>query len=397
MLYAFKQPLQIASDEMSETSDYTNLTKHCQAHLCTKLKLFVELPFSKTTNIMSNKFEDYLNKFDETDWLKSLDELLSAIGEVDRTATQIWFRFFPLALHDYLQTVEDTEKAVQKFVMQGDYELKNQIDSSHKFLYGHRFWKEVKDAIEKHAASFTSEDANLTDEIKEIAKTAAQNVKADVSLLVGITAVGLMTLRQVGCSAFKTAEGKIYIDRQHAKKSAKEVLARRAKDDSQGILGFLKTIDKNWTVVYDENTNQASFKLFDAEELASGSARDQSKNWKALDERCWEGVIPVECRSASCGTCWIGVVGGAEKLSDVARLERKQMKIFGYNQGDAEKPFMRLACQAKAHGAVSIVIPPWNGVFGKKIYGNIEKIELEPATSSAVKLREAIASATETK
>ncbi|MDQ3089169.1 MAG: hypothetical protein M3Q78_11325, partial [Acidobacteriota bacterium] len=137
---------------------------------------------------MSNKFEDYLNKFDETDWLKSLDELLSAIGEVDRTATQIWFRFFPLALHDYLQTVEDTEKAVQKFVMQGDYELKNQIDSSHKFLYGHRFWKEVKDAIEKHAASFTSEDANLTDEIKEIAKTAAQNVKADVSLLVGITA-----------------------------------------------------------------------------------------------------------------------------------------------------------------------------------------------------------------
>ncbi|MDQ3180025.1 MAG: 2Fe-2S iron-sulfur cluster-binding protein, partial [Acidobacteriota bacterium] len=195
--------------------------------------------------------------------------------------------------------------------------------------------------------------------------------------------------------AFKTAEGKIYIDKQHAKKSAKEVLARRAKDDSQGILGFLKTIDKNWTIVYDENTNEAHFRLFDEEELASGSARDQSKNWKALDERCWEGVIPVECRSASCGTCWIGILGGAEKLSDVARLERKQMKIFGYNQGDDEKPFLRLACQAKAHGAISIVIPPWNGVFGKKIYGNIENVELEPATTSAVKLRETIASATE--
>ena len=343
---------------------------------------------------MTTKFEDFLNKFNETDWLKSLDELLPAIHEVDRTATQIWFRFYPLALYNYLQTVEDKEKAVQKFVMQGNYELKNQIDSSHKFLYGHRFWKEAKDAIEKRATSFTSETANLEGEIKEIAKTAAQNTKTDVSLLVGIAAVGLMTLRQVGFEAFKTAEGKVYIDKQHAKKSAKEVLAKRAKDDSQGILGFLKTIDKNWTVVYDENSGGARFKLFDEEELASGSARDQSKNWKALDERCWEGVIPVECRSASCGTCWIGVIGGAKKLSDVARLERKQMKIFGYNQGDEPRPLMRLACQARANGAVSIVIPPWNGVFGKKIYGNIEKIELEPATTSAVKLRETIANAT---
>ena len=343
---------------------------------------------------MTTKFEDFLNKFNETDWLKSLDELLPAIHEVDRTATQIWFRFYPLALFNYLQSAEDKEKAVQKFVMQGNYELKNQIDSSHKFIYGHRFWKEAKDAIEKRATSFTSETANLEGEIKETAKTAAQSAKVDVSLLIGITAVGLMTLRQGGFDAFKAAEGKIYIDKQHAKQSAKDVLARRAKDDSQGILGFLKTIDKNWTVVYDENSGGARFKLFNEEELASGSARDQSKNWREIDERCGEGVIPVECRSASCGTCWIGVIGGAEKLSDVARLERKQMKVFGYNQGDAPKPFMRLACQAKAYGAVSIIIPPWNGVFGKKIYGNIEKIVLEPATTSAVKLRETIANAT---
>jgi uncharacterized 2Fe-2S/4Fe-4S cluster protein (DUF4445 family) len=26
---------------------------------------------------------------------------------------------------------------------------------------------------------------------------------------------------------------------------------------------------------------------------------------------------------------------------------------------------IRLACQAQISGAVSIVIPPWNGVFGK--------------------------------
>jgi uncharacterized 2Fe-2S/4Fe-4S cluster protein (DUF4445 family) len=39
------------------------------------------------------------------------------------------------------------------------------------------------------------------------------------------------------------------------------------------------------------------------------------------------------------------------------------MKVFGYVDSAEEQPLIRLACQARAHGAVSIVIPPWNGVF----------------------------------
>ncbi len=38
----------------------------------------------------------------------------------------------------------------------------------------------------------------------------------------------------------------------------------------------------------------------------------------------------MECRSASCGTCWVGILGGAEKLSDVAAREGKKIKEFGY-------------------------------------------------------------------
>jgi uncharacterized 2Fe-2S/4Fe-4S cluster protein (DUF4445 family) len=68
------------------------------------------------------------------------------------------------------------------------------------------------------------------------------------------------------------------------------------------------------------------------------------------------------------------------------------MKVFGYGQPDTEKPNIRLACQAKASGNVSIVIPPWNAVFGKKVRGNVEDVDLEPVTTSAKKLREAIAS-----
>jgi ferredoxin len=103
----------------------------------------------------------------------------------------------------------------------------------------------------------------------------------------------------------------------------------------------------------------------DAEELASGAARDQSQNWREQDARCIEGPIPVECRSAACGTCWVGVLGGADKLSAVSALEGKRIKLFGYIDTAEPQPPIRLACMAQAGGAVSLVIPPWNGVFGK--------------------------------
>jgi hypothetical protein len=91
-----------------------------------------------------------------------------------------------------------------------------------------------------------------------------------------------------------------------------------------------------------------------------------------------EGPIPVECRSASCGTCWVGIVGGAEKLSDVGVREGKKIKEFGYIDSGEPKPLIRLACQALAQGAVSIVIPPWNGQFGKYLKS------LRPETEAAV-------------
>jgi hypothetical protein len=59
------------------------------------------------------------------------------------------------------------------------------------------------------------------------------------------------------------------------------------------------------------------------------------------------------------------VLGGAEKLSDVGVREGKKIKEFGYTDTAEPKPLIRLACQALATGAVSIVIPPWNGQFGK--------------------------------
>ncbi len=342
---------------------------------------------------MTAKYIDFLNKHDENNWLKTIEKLLPAIHEVDRNATQIWFRFYPLALHIFLQNAEDKAVAVQKFVMQGDFELKDQIDWSHRFLYGHRFWREVKNAIVARAEKGDGGES-LADEIKRIATAAAEKAKSVESLTTGIAAIGLMTLAQVGFEAFRNSNAETETPQGLMKKLPAAIVAERAKDDSQGLLGFLKTVNREWTINYIDDTDSGKFRLTDDEEIASGAARDQSKNWVERDFRRGEGVIPVECRSAACGTCWVGVLAGAEKLSEVAPRERKQMKIFGYNQGDKAKPILRLACQARANGAVSIVIPPWNGVFGKKIYGNVEDVELEPATTSAAKLRETIATAT---
>jgi ferredoxin len=219
----------------------------------------------------------------------------------------------------------------------------------------------------------------------------SEKLKVERPLINGIVAAGLMTLNQVGLEAFTATDGEVEKPTGAFAKSPEQVIRSRAEDDSQGILGFLRTVDKKYTVTYAGERLSGKFNIINEEEIASASARDQSRDWKAQDPRCWEGVVPVECRSASCGTCWVGVLGGQEKLSEVAPRERRQMKVFGYNQPENPKPFLRLACQARAVGNVTIVIPPWNGVFGKKIYGNVEEVELEPATTSAAKLREAVA------
>lgn len=316
-------------------------------------------------------FDNFLNQYGDDGWSQTLAELLPSIHEVDKTATQIWFHFYPLSLLRALERAEDPEKLAARLLLQGDYYLRDQIDSSHAFLYGHRYWPEVKRAIIDHASSFdkTAADANLALEVREIAKRVASQTRAQESLLVGITLVGLMTLQQVGKEALAASPGQVQIDDRYARRSPEQVLKERAADDSQGLFGFLKTIDKEWTVTYGERDAGARYKMKHLTDLAYGAAQDRSRDWRAVDPRRIEGPIPVECRSASCGTCWVGVLGGSEKLSDVARLEGKRIKEFGYIDTSDPKPLIRLACQAQISGAVSIVIPPWNGVFGKHLRG----------------------------
>src|SRR5438128_7118624 len=196
---------------------------------------------------MSNEtaFENFLGQQTEESWLAALATLLRSIHEVDRNATQIWFAFYPLSLWRALSEAEDRDKLVQQLLLQGDYDLRDQIDTSHRFLYGHRFWPQVKRALEAYADSFAeSAHAPLPDQLLSVARAVAQELKRDQSLLVSITAVAFMTIQQAGLTAFKAAPGNTTLDKSHARQSPDHILRRRAKDDSQGLLGFLKTVNR---------------------------------------------------------------------------------------------------------------------------------------------------------
>lgn len=338
--------------------------------------------------------ETYLSKLTGADWLAAIEELLPCIHEVDRNAVQIWFRFYPVDLHRYIASADDREAALHGLAMQGQFELKDQIDTSHYFLYGHRYWKTVKAAIEAETVVLKDEPATLVEEIKAIGMLVAEKLSVERQMVNAIVAIGLATLDQVGADAFKAAAGEVEKPKGIMSKSPNAVIAERKKDASQGIFGFLKTVNKKFAIHYANGRVEGSFDIMNEQEIAGGSAADRSKDWHAQDERCWEGVVPVECTSAACGTCWVGVLGGEDKLSPVSPRERRSMKVFGYNQPEGDKPFLRLACQARSYGDATIVIPPWNAVFGKKVNGNVEDIELEPNTTSAKRLREIVKEAT---
>jgi ferredoxin len=308
---------------------------------------------------------DVLSRATAPDWQRALDAIAPDIHPIDRDATRIWFAFHPLELHEALARARaegaDAERALtQKLRLMGNWRLAEQIDTSHRFLYAHRYWPQVKHAIATHTAS---PDRSVLDCIRDVADSAARTARVDPEMLLGMSAVGLMTLRQGGVQAFAGGPGRIHLSDATRARSPHQVIKGREKNDSQGIFGALRGIRKQWTVTFDENDPTATFTAIDGQEVATAAQTDK-RDHRSRDSRCipGEGPIPVECRAASCGTCWVGVLAGRTRLSPVVdRDERQRMRVFGYLDSADPQPLLRLACQAKAHGAVTLVIPPWNG------------------------------------
>ena len=80
---------------------------------------------------------------------------------------------------------------------------------------------------------------------------------------------------------------------------------------------------------FDEQRDDAVFRLFNTQHLTTAALAD-TRDYASDDPRCHEGPIPVQCRAASCGTCWVGVLGGNGKLSPATERERRRLREFGY-------------------------------------------------------------------
>jgi ferredoxin len=308
---------------------------------------------------------DTLCSYDSAAWRTAVETLAPQIHPIDRVATKIWFAFYPLDLYLDLEAADDPDARARALGLMGKWRLADQIDASHRFLFAHRYWPQTKVAA---AALDPVPSGGLAPTITALADAAGRTARVDRELLLGMSAVALMTLRQVGPEAFAAAPGKIHLTDQIRALTPHQVMRRRARDDWQGLLGFTRGLKKRWTVTFDENRPEARFTAIQGQEIASAAQSDK-RDYRSVDPRCTpgEGPIPVECRAASCGTCWVGVLGGAEKLSPVSpRDEGRRMKVFGYLDSNEEQPIIRLACQARTFGAVSVVIPPWNGIFGKQ-------------------------------
>jgi len=306
-----------------------------------------------------------LLQFTDADWSSTLDAILPDVHEVDRDATRIWCAFFPIGLADALETTTDPEALARRLRLEGNPRLvTGQIDSSHRFLYGHRYWPLVKAAVIARAdGGAGSGSSSLIAVVRQATADVAASARTDARLVAGITFVGFMTLRQVGLDAFLATGPGSPESPEAAGQSANAVVARRGRDDWQGALGFLRST-KRFSVVFDERVADATFPILDSQHLTTASAAD-GRDYMHGPRRFQEGPIPAQCRSATCGTCWIGVLGGREKLSEIEPYEARRLREFGYSDLPEMRPIIRLACQARASGNVTIVIPPWNGFVSR--------------------------------
>jgi ferredoxin len=209
---------------------------------------------------------------------------------------------------------------------------------------------------------------DLAAQIQQIARAAGEGLSVDPSWLVGITAVAVRTLHQVGLStpADRAAVGRRTPVIGDAGDAPDRILTRRMKDHSPGLFGFLRGRRRTWPVTFDERPPRRSFPLIDSQHLTTAAALD-TRDYRSIDPRCTEGPIPVQCRSCSCGTCWVGILAGADRLSPVEDRERVTISALGYVTTTEAQPVVRLACMAEAHGSVTLVIPPWNGQIGIRL------------------------------
>jgi ferredoxin len=306
-------------------------------------------------------FLAFLAQHDDDAWLRVIERLEPSMHPVDRAATHVWFQLYPLALQRAMARADSVDLA-RRMTLAGRWRLEEQIASSHRFLFGHRYWAQTVAATLDYAGGSPG-SLDLGAQIQEVARQVARHARCDTALVVGITAVAIRTLQQVGFEAFSGASREVRLGTLRSK-SADRIIKARQGQPSKGLFGLLRS-QSSARVTFDERDEAASFPLIPSQHLTTAAALDR-RDFRAVDPRCSEGPIPVQCRSCSCGTCWVGVLSDASALSTMDDDERSKLAEIGV-RGEGSHPPIRLSCMTQAYGNVSIVIPPWNGLVARII------------------------------
>lgn len=301
-------------------------------------------------------------KLDEAGWRTVLTVILPSVHPVDRTATRIWFAFWPLKLRRILADRDETE-AIGEYKLEGGFRLEDRLAASMSFLYGARYWAQVARAVVAQVSEIGSSDPDAVERnVRLAAGRAASAVGIADDLVLGVTAVAFMALQQVGPAVLMAVEPPSSFAARA--RSPEAVMAARRPRRKQNAVGrFLRP--RSHRVTWHEDRPEATFPALEGQNLTMAAAQDR-RDHRARDPRCVEGPVPVQCRSGACGTCWIGVLSGRCGLSEITPFERQRLRHFGYaSEADLEEPHphVRLACQCVVRGDVRVLLPPWNGLL----------------------------------
>jgi len=315
-------------------------------------------------------FLGFLAQHDDAAWHRAVDRLLNAMHPVDREATRIWLHFYPMRLQRAIDAAADPPALEHHLRLEGTWRLDRQRETSHWFLFGHRYWRPVREAVQAFASRPVAPGSlDLAAQVQSIARDLGARLQVDPSWLVGIVAVGVRTLQQAGLPDLpedddgRSDTGPLI---GLPETQPDRIVARRSRGESQGLWGFLRGRRRQWRVTFDERRPDGGFPLIDTQHLTTAAAEDR-RDYRSTESRCTEGPIPVQCRSCSCGSCWVGVLAGARHLSPVEPRERATISALGHLDSDDPQPIVRLACMAQATGPATIVIPPWNGQVGVRL------------------------------
>ena len=303
---------------------------------------------------------EWLTKLEQGAWDRTVEEILPALHEVDRLPLKIWFAWWPIKLGEGLSRAPDLDVLERDWQLEGQFSLADQLPQTIQIFYAAFCWQEVaRSTLEWAQADGEPPQTDLSNLLMDRAKEVARLAKIDVGLVLPLQAVAFMALRQVGSQPLRKGWSAARRSLTPAK-----LFDQRQREPRAGIFSFLRNADRQHSVCFDEVSGDR-FKAYQDQDLSMASAMD-TRDHTVRDPRCTEGPIPFQCRSGFCGSCWIGVIGGKERLASITEYEKKRLRYFGYMSAQEEPgthPPIRLACQAACQGSVTILVPPWNGVL----------------------------------